>query len=497
MHYLLQLKSATQRCTKLIQPLITKKRFMSVLLTCLFFLNAACSGFAQQPVLTLDDVFNIVKNYHPIARQASLSVDSAKAGRLAAKGAFDPVLYITNQQKTFDGKNYYFYTNPELKIPTWYGVDFKAGLEDNGGERLLSEVTAGRSSYVGVSIPFLKNLVTDKRRTTLEQAKILIRQNEAARLNELNNLLYDAATAYFTWVQDYLVYNVLKNVITINEERLQLVRRSYIGGDRAAIDTVEALTQLQSFQFLASEAQYRWIASGVELSNFLWFENEQPYQLTSAVIPDTSLIAVNILQYPVPLLQEVLLHAQASHPKLQTFDRKIEALQAERRLKFQNLLPALNFNYNFLNKGYEPWKGLGQNLFENNYKYGVDFGLPLFLRQGRGDYKIAKIKIRSTDLQKDQATLEIENKIRNYFNQLLTLRQQVKIYDDAVDNYGRLLQAELVKFSIGESSLFLLNSRENKVLEAKQKWVELRTKFFKQLVALQWAEGSLPSAKRY
>jgi outer membrane protein TolC len=293
------------------------------------------------------------------------------------------------------------------------------------------------------------------------------------------------------------VYNVIKNVITINEQRLQLVRQSFMGGDRAAIDTVEALTQLQSFQFLASEAQYRWIASGLELSNFLWLENEQPYQLTTDIVPDTSLSAVNVLQYPVPALPDVLLQAQANHPKIQTFDRKLEALQAERRLKFQSLLPALNFNYNFLNKGYEPWKGLGQNLFENNYKYGIEFGLPLFLRQGRGDYKIAKIKIRTTDLQKDQAALEIENKIRTYYNQLLALRQQVKIYEDAVGNYTRLLNAEGVKFSIGESSLFLLNSRENKVLEAKQKMLELKTKFFKVLVALQWAEGSLASAKRY
>lgn len=497
MHYLLQLKSATQRCTKPVQPLVTKKLSRWVMLAFLFLVYQPCTVLAQQPVLTLDNVFTIVRNYHPIAKQAGLSVDSARAGRLAARGAFDPLLYVTNQQKTFDGKNYYFYTNPELKIPTWYGVDVKAGLEDNGGDRLINEATAGRSSYVGVSIPFLKNLLTDKRRTTLEQAKIMIRQNEAARLNELNNLLYDAASAYYTWLQDYQVYNVIKNVITINEQRLQLVRQSFMGGDRAAIDTVEALTQLQSFQFLASEAQYRWIASGLELSNFLWLENEQPYQLNTDIVPDTSLVALNVMQYPVPALPDVLLQAQANHPKIQTFDRKLEALQAERRLKFQSLLPALNFNYNFLNKGYEPWKGLGQNLFENNYKYGIEFGLPLFLRQGRGDYKIAKIKITTTDLQKNQAALEIENKIRTYYNQLLALRQQVKIYEDAVGNYSRLLQAEGVKFSIGESSLFLLNSRENKVLEAKQKMLELKTKFFKVLVALQWAEGSLASAKRY
>jgi outer membrane protein TolC len=233
------------------------------------------------------------------------------------------------------------------------------------------------------------------------------------------------------------------------------------------------------------------LAAGLDLSNFLWLDNEQPFQLSSNIIPDTAWNVVNINQYPVPSLEDALTTAKANHPKIQTLNQKIEVLEAERRLKFQSLLPSLNFNYNFLSKGYEPWKGVGQNVFENNYKYGVEFGMPLFLRQGRGDYRVAKIKMQMTDLQRDQATLEIENKVRDYFNQLLALRQQVRIYEDAYENYLRLLRAEEIKFSIGESSLFLLNTRENKVLETRQKLLELKTKFFKALIAVQWAGGNL------
>ncbi|MDB5250431.1 MAG: multidrug efflux protein outer rane component [Segetibacter sp.] len=473
---------------KKISSVLVRLLVCAVVLICMIFSTQAR---AQQHILTLDEVLDIVRKYHPVARQANLLVDSAEANRLAARGAFDPAFYVSSQQKTFDGKNYYFYTNPELKIPTWYGIDFKAGIEDNGGDRLTREATAGRTSYVGVSLPVLKNLLTDRRRTTVEQAKIIVKQSKAARLDELNNLLYEATSAYWNWVREYQVYNVFADVVAINQARLDLVRRSFLGGDRAAIDTVEALTQLQNFQFLATEAQYRWLASGLELSNFLWLSNQQPFQLPTNIIPDTAWNLVNITQYPVPLLEDLLTGAKLNHPKIQTLNRKIEVLESERRLKFQSLLPALNFNYNFLSKGYQPWKGVGQNVFENNYKYGIEFGLPLFLSQGRGEYRGAKIKIQTTDLQRDQVTLEIENKVRDYFNQLLTLRQQVKIYEDAYNNYVRLLRAEEIKFSIGESSLFLLNSRENKVLETRQKLLELKTKFFKSVIAVQWAAGNL------
>jgi outer membrane protein TolC len=488
--YLLQYQCATQRMFNRWYKKISFA-FVSLTITIVLLLGQVLQAHSQQHILTLDNVFDIVRKYHPVAKQATLIVDSAKATRLAAKGAFDPSFYISNQQKTFDGKNYYFYTNPELKIPTWYGIDLKAGLEDNGGDRLTTEATRGRSSYVGMTVPLLKNLVTDKRRTTLEQARIVVKQSEAVRRNELNNLLYDAATVYWNWVGEYQVYNVILNVVRVNEARLQLVRRSFFGGDRAAIDTVEALTQLQNFKFMALEAQYRWQAAGLELSNFLWLENEQPFQLVANVIPDTAWDVLNVNQYPVPSLEDALATAKDNHPKIETLNQKLQVLEAERKLKFQSLLPSLNFNYNFLNKGYEPWKGVGRNVFENNYKYGIEFGLPLFLRQGRGEYKGAKIKLQATDLQRDQATLEIENKVRDYFNQVVTLRKQVKIFEDAYDNYVRLLRAEERKFSIGESSLFILNSRENKVLETKQKLLELKTKFFKSLIAVEWAAGNL------
>ena len=42
--------------------------------------------------------------------------------------------------------------------------------------------------------------------------------------------------------------------------------------------------------------------------------------------------------------------------------------------------------------------------------------------------------------------------------------------ESLIENYKRLLKAEEIKFSNGESSLFLINSRENKLLETQEKF---------------------------
>ena len=104
---------------------------------------------------------------------------------------------------------------------------------------------------------------------------------------------------------------------------------------------------------------------------------------------------------------------------------------------------------------------------------------------------MAKLKIKSQQLENSQQRLEIENKVKSYFNELMAMQKQVLLFDRNVKNQQMLVVAEEYKFSVGESSLFLVNSRENKLLETQQKLAELKTKFFKSMAALQWSAGQL------
>ena len=56
----------------------------------------------------------IVKQFHPVAKQADIFIEKAKADVTIAKGMFDPVLKNESAQKTFDGNDYYYYNRPEL-----------------------------------------------------------------------------------------------------------------------------------------------------------------------------------------------------------------------------------------------------------------------------------------------------------------------------------------------------------------------------------------------
>ena len=245
--------------------------FTSLLLCAQFFVTTVAVG--QNKTLSLDETLNIIKKFHPVARQASLSVSLAEASLLSNRGAFDPAVYVRNERKIFDGKNYYSYSNPELKIPTWFGVDIKAGFENNIGDRMEPMFSPGKSTYAGISIPLLKNLLFDKRRAAVQQGKIMVNLSNQDRLLAVNDLMFEAADAYWAWVSSHQVYLILTNTLTINTTRFENTRQLFEGGDRAAIDTTEALSQLQSIESMQIQAWLNLQKQRLLLSNFLWKES--------------------------------------------------------------------------------------------------------------------------------------------------------------------------------------------------------------------------------
>lgn len=461
----------------------------------IFLLLILCTQalVAQDSVHTLSarQVMEIVKRYHPVALQAGILVEQAKADLVSARGQFDPVFENEAAQKTFEGTAYYSYNRPEISIPTWFGIEVKAGLEYLSGNRTDPVDTKGESSYLGISIPLAKNLLMDKRRAALQSAKIFRQASVAERRNMLNQLMLDALKSYWSWVKEYQLYQVMNEAVAINENRFRWVRSAYQLGDRAAIDTTEVLAQWQQFELLRSQAWLNFQNAGLELSVYLWTAGAQPYELPSNIIPQEPLREISVMNQPVPVLNELLNAAVSNHPELRLYQYKLQALNIERKLKFQELLPVVNFRYNQLGRGYDVWKTATSPYFENNYRYGLSISIPLRLSQGRGEYKKARLKINYAELELEQKKRQVENKVRSYFNELLALKEQVKWQEQSWRNYLQLQRAEELRFRSGESSLFLVNARETKALEALQKLLELKAKYFVSENTVRWAAGNL------
>jgi outer membrane protein TolC len=458
------------------------------LLVFLFGLSQALLAQDSLSVLNSEQVLLLVKKYHPIARQAQIGVQQSNANITLARGAFNPIIGGYLAQKNFNQIEYYNFTNAQIIIPTWYGIELSGGIQDLTGQRLNQDETNGKTSYAGISLPLAKNLIIDKRRAFLQQAKLYQTMAKAEQRALLNDILMGAMEHYWQWVNAYQSYVIMNNNLSINKTRLELIKKTYINGERPAIDTIEAITQLQSFEYRKNEYWLAFQNAGLALSAYLWKSNNEPYYLPENVIPQTGWEnEMNLTNFNLVLAD--LLNTAENNPTLVQHKSKIDVSVVDKRLKFQELLPKIDLRYNHLNKDYA-WNNEGL-LLNNNYQYGIKFEMPLFLSEGRGEYRMAKLKLESSKLDLNVKQQQVEIKVKQYFNEYVNLKKQIILQSAAYSNYTQLLKAEETRFFNGESSLFLINSRESKALEAQEKLIELKTKYYKTIYGLQWSAGLL------
>jgi outer membrane protein TolC len=472
-----------------------KMRSLNKLHLLLILIFTAKVSFGQDNLkLSHQEFLSIVKSYHPLAYKYRLQNQIATAEIKKARGSFDPEIATKNAAKTIDGTDYYRESTVGLTIPTWYGIELNGSYNYLDGQRLDNSDTKGGLYQFGITLPLAKNLIYDKRRALLDQAKFSQQMTEAEQIVLTNELLLKADNAYWEWVKEYDMYLLQSKVVRINKDRMSFIRKTYQYGERAAIDTTESLSQLQSFELEQRGAYLQFVKATQELSLYLWKENQLPYELSQLIIPKEDLTASKVYDNYLPIIEQLNSQSLNNHASLLYYAQKQNILESERRLKFQSLLPKLDFTYNFFNK--ENYATAYFPLFQNNYQYGLKLEIPIFLRQARADFSIAKAKLLQNKLDTDYKRQELTAKIVSYKNELKNYNQQINLILQNINNYERLLNAEQVKYNNGESSVFLINSRENKLVDVQEKLLELRLKFIKGYNQLKWIRENFSSINK-
>lgn len=463
------------------QPKMKKQNRIFILA----FLLLSSLNFAQDSLkISAAEFINIVKNYHPLALKYQLQNKLAEQEITRARGGFDPVLAGKLGEKNIDGTKYYEQKNVELGIPTWYGIDVHGSYNHLDGQKLNNSDTKGGLYQFGITVPLAKNFLYDKRRAMLDQAKFGLKMTEAEQAVLTNELLLEAENTYWEWVQNYEIYKLRSEIVDINKDRLKLTRKTFEFGEKPAIDTIEALSQLQSFELQQRDAFLNFVKSTQQIQLYLWKDDQQFYELSEMIYPSENLnehLAYSDFEF---LINDINSRQINMHRSILYYDQKQNILESERRLKWQSFLPKVDFTYNFFNK--ENYSADHLPLFDHNFQYGLKLEIPVFQREARANYQMAKIKLDQNQLDTNMKIRELDVKIETYKNEIQNYHTQIDLSRNNLLNYRKLLYAEETRYSNGESSLFLINSRENKVIEAQEKFISIRTKFLKSFNKLKW-----------
>lgn len=427
--------------------------------------------------LTRKALLQLVADNHPAARQAGLRNAMGDAVLRSARGAFDPVAVAGYSEKRFDGKDYYELLDAGLRVPTWFGAELFGGYSESEGEFLDPQnfLPAEGQLRVGASVQVGQGLFIDRRRAELRKAQAYQDMAEAERQRLLNDVFHAALSDHVEWVASYQELLVSRSALEQAEVRFNAVRGNFRGGDVPAIDTLEALLQVQDRQMRLQDAELGFRVAALHLSNHLWDEYLRPLELAENMVPDTLDLAP---PSTAPALDSLIAQAERLHPDLLEREGRIRQLEVDRRLRAEMIKPRLDLSGALLSGGgFISGEGVGTPAWSSaDRQLGLRFSMPLLLRRERGDLSLAGLGLTNAELGLDRQRLLVRNTVDQRYNELGTLDQQVALGATMVRNYQTLLAGENTRFQAGESSLFLVNQREVALLASQLKQVELQAK---------------------
>lgn len=446
--------------------------------------------------LTFDAFFAAVSRNHPVVRQARLIAEGASGDVTAAFGNFEPKVEASWQQKRFASSpsstptQYYNYADIALKIPTPFGADFKMGYERASGRYINPQYTTPTNGLfsAGFSIPLGQRILTDERRTALRVARALRDVAEAERDAMTNKLLFSAAKSYAEWFSSALQLQVIRDGVRLADVRYTAITRRVAAGDAAGIDSIEAAAELNRRRAQLQGAEQSYFAASLDLTSYLWDARGQPEDLPPGSVPsDSGLGRVLLDSAAVPAL---LSRVMALHPDVRKASGKVAQAAAERSLARQAMIPLASADLYAL-RGRGSAFDIGDAITrDGSYKGAINVSSPLLFFKERGKFQSTDAKFDRAELEARETRRDVVLLVRTAINDLAQYDAQLALQRDAVRLFRILSAGERARFDAGESTLFLVNTRERQVLDEELKFVALQAKYLAARAALAVAAGA-------
>lgn len=441
----------------------------------------------QEQFLYYKDFISKVEKNHPLSKKYENTVAASELKFQAARGNYDPFVNASYENKFYTSKNYYSVLHSEIKQPLFTSQYIKLGYDYGQGNFVSPEekTPAAGIPYLGVEASILQGLLIDKRRAEVLKTKYYKDYAEADRKVLMNDLFYLSSIRYINWALAEKELELYTYFTELAKLRLDGIAALTLIEEKAPIDTVEAgllyNSRIMDLQLVTMDYQ----KAKADVMSMYWGED--------GMIPaNADLLKPDSLEKFYEMARQLALQFNtvnsSNNPVLVKYKALDKVLKVDQRYKAELIKPKVDVKYNFL----MPDNYTAENIVNtNSYKWGASVSFPFFLRNARNENKIAKLEIRNNNLEIDNKTNELNLKQQAVTSNISILLNQMLVAERSA-LYGRkMVEAERLKFDNGESTLFLINTRETKWLETEIKLARLRAKFIQMAFEYIYLEGSL------
>ncbi|MBC8044930.1 MAG: TolC family protein [Rhizobacter sp.] len=441
---------------------------------------------AQSDSLSLAEFQQRVLAAHPALRAAALETDIADAELQNAFGGFDPLFKGKYELKHKDDKDKFstFDVGLELPISTFFGPRVSAGFKRAVGTDINPENRTAENgeASLGITLPLIQGFATDRRRAALSKAQLRPDLSAANQVQERNNLLRAASLKYWDWAESYSQLRIAENLLTIASDRSRAIAVRSRRGENAAIDSVEALLEVERRRGERYRAVRTAEQNTIDLSIFVWNQDgsPQPVAALPQALPVTTLLTrVDEAQVQIDKAAAMMLR-----PEVRRVDVAQRSAQIDLGLAQELQRPLIEAQVQSLFSKFN-------NLTFSDYKASLTISQPLLFRSASATAQLAQISLQRTDFQRVQVERSVMADIDNAVSAMERAMERTQAAEREASLADVMQRAERRRFEAGESTLLFVNLRERAAAEALIRLATARADYLRAITQYRWATGRI------
>lgn len=441
--------------------------------------------------LVLDDVLRSAERAHPLIVAAAQERPLAEADVQSAEGSFDVAWRTRGVIVPLGGYPSGRVDSMFEKPTTLWGSTLFAGYRWGSdtfapydGKLVTNEFGEVRA---GLLVPVWRNGPIDRRRATIERSELGLAIADATVSQQRLEIARLAAFRYWDWVAAGRRLEAAKQVLELARLRDAQLGARVESGDLPAfeqLDNRRAIVHREQQVVLAERALEQ---ASIELALFHRDEAGRAIRPASERLPRG-------FPDPAPLPTSYageLETAFARRPELERLRAQRDQTRVEERWADNQRMPAVDL-------AVMGSQDLGQGSVKREpfeLEAGLVIDIPLERNVAEGRLRAARAQRARVDAQERFTIDRIEADVRDAAVALRTAFERVGVAKQEVSLAHQLEAGERERFELGDSSLLIVNLREQAALEAEVRAIDALADYHKARAALEAATARLLEPK--
>lgn len=442
----------------------------------------------------LADVLKSVERHHPLLVASTKDVAQAEGDLLSARGSFDPSISARASMQAIGA-----YSQSQLDVQaTQYtglwgsnifaGYRFGDDMPSYYGDRLTK---MGGELRAGINVPLWRNGPIDRARAGIARSERNVEMAELGVVQQRIQLQRDASYRYWEWVSAVHRKRVAESLLAIATARDSAIQARVARGDLPAIEQTDNARLVAARKGLVVSAERLLTQATIELSLFHRTVGGDPILIDASQAPN--------LPEPIPTNA---LDARAAELALERRPevRRLSALEQGQRIDVDlarnQRAPAIDaFAMGSIDIG-DPRRDANgvvvrSDLDKPVLAIGLVIDIPIPNRAALGKQRAAEAALDKTREQKQFAADRIRADVADARSAVDAAFERVRIARQELALAQTLERAEQARFDAGDSTILVVNMREQATAESRVREIDALADHGRALAQFRAATGSL------